>query len=181
MGGSRGDIVRPVHRFDRSDCAQHRAAGSDGDLNPTSDQLLWIVDVYSLVLAGLLVATSSLSDRFGRSARCSPASFLFGVGSLLVLFANSPEFVIAIRAFLGVGGALIMPVTVSMIRSIFQDAKERVRRRGVVGHRSARHGHRAAHRRLSARALQLACGFPRQRAAHGDRAGRRHLVLPEVR
>ena len=95
------------------------------DLNPTSDQLLWIVDVYSLVLAGLLVATSSLSDRFGRKRTLLAGFFLFGVGSLLVLFANSPEFVIAIRAFLGVGGALIMPVTVSMIRSIFQDAKER--------------------------------------------------------
>ena len=70
------------------------------DLNPTSDQLLWIVDVYSLVLAGLLVATSSLSDRFGRKRTLLAGFFLFGVGSLLVLFANSPEFVIAIRAFL---------------------------------------------------------------------------------
>lgn len=95
------------------------------DLKPTSDQLLWIVDVYSLVLAGLLVATSSLSDRFGRKRTLLTGFFLFGVGSLLILFANSPGFVIAIRAFLGVGGALIMPVTVSMIRSIFQNAKER--------------------------------------------------------
>lgn len=95
------------------------------DLKPTSDQLLWIVDVYSLVLAGLLVATSSLSDRLGRKRTLLAGFFLFGVGSLFIMFANSPEFVIAIRAFLGIGGALIMPVTVSMIRSIFQDAKER--------------------------------------------------------
>lgn len=95
------------------------------ELKPTSDQLLWIVDVYSLVLAGLLIATSSLSDRFGRKKMLLAGFLIFGVGSLLVVFATAPEQVIAIRAFLGIGGAMIMPVTISMIRSIFTDAKER--------------------------------------------------------
>lgn len=95
------------------------------DLRPTSDQLLWIIDVYSLVVAGLLVATSSLSDRFGRKRMLLTGFLIFGAGSGLIMFAESAEFVIGVRALLGVAGAMIMPVTISMIRSIFNDAKER--------------------------------------------------------
>lgn len=95
------------------------------EISPTSDQLLWIVDVYSLVLAGLLIAMSSLSDRVGRKKMLLAGLLVFGIGSILVVFADTPEQVIAIRAFLGVGGAMIMPVTISMIRSIFIDSKER--------------------------------------------------------
>ncbi len=95
------------------------------ELKPTSDQLLWIVDVYSLVLAGLIVATSSLSDRFGRKKMLLGGFVLFGAGSALVMLADAPEHIIAIRAFLGVAGAMIMPVTISMVRSIFTDARER--------------------------------------------------------
>ena len=95
------------------------------ELRPSSDQLLWIVDVYSLVLAGLIVAASSLSDRFGRKKTLLCGFFIFALGSALILVADSPEHVIAIRAFLGVGGAMIMPVTISMVRSIFIDPKER--------------------------------------------------------
>ncbi|HIS40570.1 MAG TPA: MFS transporter [Candidatus Aphodovivens avistercoris] len=95
------------------------------ELNPTSDQLLWIVDVYSLVLAGLIVATSSLSDQFGRKRMLLGGFALFGIGSALIMIADAPEHVIAIRAFLGVGGAMIMSVTISMVRSIFTDPKER--------------------------------------------------------
>lgn len=95
------------------------------EIGPTSDQLLWIVDVYSLVLAGLLIAMSSLSDRVGRKKMLLAGFLVFGIGSILVVFADTPEQVIAIRAFLGVGGAMIMPVTISMIRSIFIDSKER--------------------------------------------------------
>lgn len=83
------------------------------------------MDVYSLVLAGLLIAMSSLSDRVGRKKTLLAGFLIFGIGSVLILFADEPEQVIAIRAFLGIGGAMIMPVTISMIRSIFTDAKER--------------------------------------------------------
>lgn len=95
------------------------------ELRPTSDQLLWIIDVYSLVVAGLLVAASSLSDRFGRKRILLTGFFIFGFASGLIMIADTAEFVIAIRAMLGVAGAMIMPVTISMIRSIFTDAKER--------------------------------------------------------
>ena len=98
------------------------------DLKPTSDQLLWIVDSYSLVLAGLIVATSSLSDRFGRKRMLLAGFLIFGAVSAGALLVDAPEHLIALRALLGIGGAAIMPVTIAMIRSIFTDAKERAGR-----------------------------------------------------
>ena len=95
------------------------------DLKPTSDQQLWIIDVYSLVVAGLLVTASSLSDRWGRKRMMLGGFAVFGVGSALIVFANTTGAVIAIRALLGVGAAMIMPTTISMVRSIFLDARER--------------------------------------------------------
>ncbi len=95
------------------------------DLRPTSDQQLWIVDAYSLVLAGLLVSASSLSDRWGRKRMLLGGALVFCIGSALILFATSPLTVIAIRAFLGLGAAMIMPTTISMIRNVFTEAKER--------------------------------------------------------
>lgn len=95
------------------------------DLRPTSDEQLWIIDSYSLVLAGLLVSASSLSDRFGRKKMLLLGALVFCVGSGLIMFAYTPSAVIAIRALLGLGAALIMPTTISMIRNIFTDARER--------------------------------------------------------
>lgn len=94
-------------------------------LEPTSAQLLWIVDVYSLVLAGLLVSFAAIADRWGRKRMLMLGYSIFGGASLLVLLADSAEAVIAIRALLGVGGAMIMPMTLSLIRVIFTNAKER--------------------------------------------------------
>ncbi|MBL3700857.1 MFS transporter [Leucobacter luti] len=95
------------------------------ELHPTSDQQLWIIDVYSLVLAGLLVSFAAIADRWGRKRMLMLGYTIFGGASLLILFANSAESVIGIRALLGVGGAMIMPITLSLIRVIFTDAKER--------------------------------------------------------
>lgn len=95
------------------------------ELRPTSDQQLWIIDVYSLVLAGLLVSASSLSDRIGRKKMLLGGALLFCIGSALILWAYTPEMVIAIRALLGIGAAMIMPTTISMIRNIFTEARER--------------------------------------------------------
>ncbi|MCF8571622.1 MFS transporter [Gordonia sp. HY002] len=95
------------------------------ELRPSGEQLLWIVDVYSLVLAGLLVAASSVADRWGRKRMLLIGYTVFAVASLLVLIADSPATVIAIRAALGVGGAMVMPTTLSLIRTIFADAKQR--------------------------------------------------------
>lgn len=95
------------------------------ELTPTSDQLLWIVDVYSLVLAGLLVSWAAVADRWGRKRMLMLGYIIFGATSLLVLWATSAEAVIALRALLGVGGAMIMPTTLSLIRVTFTNAKER--------------------------------------------------------
>lgn len=95
------------------------------DLQPTSEQQLWIIDIYSLVLAGLLVSASSLSDRWGRKKMLLGGYLVFGGGSALIMLANSTDAVIAIRALMGVGGAMVMPTTLSMVRSIFQNPKER--------------------------------------------------------
>jgi len=95
------------------------------DLQPTSIQQLWIVDVYSLVMAGLLVTTGTLSDRFGRKRFLLAGYVVFGVASTIAAFAGTPEVLIGARALLAVGGALMMPATLSIIRQIFTDPRER--------------------------------------------------------
>lgn len=100
-------------------------------LNPTSVELLWMVDVYGLAVAGLLVTASGLADRFGRRRMLVIGYLVFGAIPLLVLVTDSPVGLIALRALLGVGGALIMPSTMSMIRDLFTDARERAFALGV--------------------------------------------------
>ncbi|MFF0717522.1 MFS transporter [Micromonospora sp. NPDC003816] len=100
-------------------------------LSPTAAQQLWIVDIYSLVLAGLLVSMSTLGDRWGRRRLLLAGFSVFGGASLLILVAESAPMVIAVRALLGVGGAMIMPATLSMIRSLFTDPAERAKALGI--------------------------------------------------
>lgn len=95
------------------------------EIRPTSDQQLWIVDVYSLILAGLLVPASSLSDRFGRKRFLLLGSLVFCIASALVLLASNAAEVIAVRGIMGVAAAMIMPTTISTLRNVFTDAKER--------------------------------------------------------
>jgi DHA2 family multidrug resistance protein-like MFS transporter len=95
------------------------------ELRPSSNQLLWIVDSYSLVLAGVLVSVSAIGDRWGRKKMLVAGYAVFGAASALVLFADSAEAVIVIRSVLGLGAAMIMPTTLSMLRTVFQDPKER--------------------------------------------------------
>lgn len=101
------------------------------DLRPSAEQQLWIIDVYSLVLAGLLVSMSALADRWGRKRMLLAGFVLFGAASALVLVADSPATVIAVRALLGMGGAMIMPTTLSLLRSVFTDPRERATALGV--------------------------------------------------
>ncbi|MBW6434203.1 MFS transporter [Actinoplanes hulinensis] len=97
------------------------------DLSPTAEQILWIGDVYSLALAGLLVLMGNLADRFGRKRILLLGSAGFGLVSLLAAFATSAEQLIAARLLLGVAGATLMPATLSLIRNIFPDDTERAR------------------------------------------------------
>lgn len=101
------------------------------DLRPDGIELLWMVDVYALVLSGLLVTISALGDRWGRKKMLLTGFAVFGLASTAVLWADSSGEVIAVRALLGVGGAMIMPSTLSMIRNLFTDARERATALGV--------------------------------------------------
>ncbi|GAB3520499.1 MFS transporter [Arthrobacter monumenti] len=94
-------------------------------LNPSGTELLWIIDVYSLVLAGLLVPMGSVGDRIGRRRLLLIGSAGFGVVSVLAAFVPSGEMLIAARAVLGFFGAMLMPATLSLIRNMFTDATQR--------------------------------------------------------
>src|SRR5690606_12085700 len=89
------------------------------DLRPTGNQLMWIVDLYALMLGGLLIAMGSLGDRIGRRRMLVWGSIGFGVASVLAAFSTTPEMLIASRALLGFFGASLMPSTLSLIRNIF--------------------------------------------------------------
>lgn len=92
---------------------------------PTGIQQLWIIDVYPLVLAGLLVSMGSLGDRFGRRRLLLIGATGFAAVSVFAAYAPSPEMLIASRAALGVFGAMLMPSTLSLLRNIFVDASQR--------------------------------------------------------
>ncbi|MER7348187.1 MFS transporter [Streptomyces aurantiacus] len=95
------------------------------ELEPSSVQLLWIVDVYSLVVAGLLISCGTLGDRLGRKRFLCLGFLVFGAASATAAWANGPAMLIAARALLGIGAAIIMPSTLSIIRNVFTDRKER--------------------------------------------------------
>ncbi|MDQ1511393.1 MAG: hypothetical protein QOG50_3237 [Actinomycetota bacterium] len=89
------------------------------DLHATFSQLQWMVDSYTLVFACLLLTAGSLGDRFGRKGALQLGMVVFGTGSLLSAFATSPSQLIATRALMGIGGAFIMPSTLSLITNVF--------------------------------------------------------------
>lgn len=97
------------------------------DLAPTATQLLWIGDIYSFFLAGLLVTMGNVADRIGRKRLLLIGSVGFGLSSLLAAFSSSPEMLIAARAVLGLSGATLMPSTLSIVRAMFLDARQRTR------------------------------------------------------
>ena len=95
-------------------------------LGPTSGQLLWIIDIYGFILAGLLITMGSLGDRIGRRRLLMIGSAAFGTASLLAAFSPNAEVLIAARALLGVAGASLMPSTLSLLRNIFLDPRQRL-------------------------------------------------------
>ncbi|MBN9176167.1 MAG: MFS transporter [Microbacterium sp.] len=95
------------------------------DLGPTSAQQLWIIDAYPLVLAGLLVTMGTLGDRFGRRRMLLIGAIGFAAISALAAFAPTAGWLIAARAGMGVFGAMLMPSTLSLLRSIFTDREQR--------------------------------------------------------
>jgi len=94
-------------------------------LAPTGAEQLWIIDVYPLVLAGLLVTMGTLGDRFGRRRMLLIGASGFAAVSALAAFAPTAGLLIAARALLGLFGAMLMPSTLSLLRSIFQNRDQR--------------------------------------------------------
>ncbi|MBY6434800.1 MFS transporter [Rhodococcus kroppenstedtii] len=103
------------------------------DLQPTGTELLWIIDIYSFVLAGLLVTMGTLGDRIGRRRLLLIGSVGFGLSSVVAAFAVDPAMLIAARVMQGVAGATLMPATLGLIRSMFAHPAERTLAIGVWG------------------------------------------------
>ncbi|WP_405391677.1 MFS transporter [Streptomyces sp. NBC_01102] len=101
------------------------------DLRPSAVGLLWIVDAYPLVCASLLILFGTLGDRIGRRRVLLFGYAFFGVASAVAATADSPGVLIAARALLGVGGAMIMPATLSILRQVFPDRRERALAIGI--------------------------------------------------
>ena len=95
------------------------------DLAPTASQLLWIGDIYSFTLAGLLVTMGNVADRIGRRRLLLLGTVGFGASSILAALAPTATALIAARALLGVSGATIMPSTLSLVRNLFPDPRRR--------------------------------------------------------
>jgi EmrB/QacA subfamily drug resistance transporter len=100
------------------------------DLGATASQLQWMVDAYILVFAGLLLTMGAAGDRYGRKLALDAGLLIFAAASAASAFAGSAEVLIAARAAMGIGAALIMPATLSIITNIFPPA-ERGRAIGV--------------------------------------------------
>ncbi|RIQ23758.1 MFS transporter [Jiangella rhizosphaerae] len=106
------------------------APALSADLEPSGTQLLWIMDIYGFLMAGLLITMGSLGDRIGRRRLLLAGAVAFGAASLLAAYASSPEMLIAARALLGIGGATLAPSTLALIRGMFHDAEQR---RAAIG------------------------------------------------
>jgi MFS transporter, DHA2 family, multidrug resistance protein len=95
------------------------------DLRPSSAQLLWIIDIYGFLVAGSLITMGTLGDRIGRRRLLMIGAAAFGVTSVLAALSTSAEMLIATRALLGIAGATLAPSTLSLIRNMFRDPKQR--------------------------------------------------------
>ncbi len=103
---------------------QHSLHGSVSDLQ-------WIADIYTLVMASLLILSGSTADRIGRKRMFMIGLSLFSAGSLLCAMATSLPILIAFRALQGVGGSMLNPVAMSIVRNTFADPHERARAIGL--------------------------------------------------
>jgi EmrB/QacA subfamily drug resistance transporter len=100
------------------------------DLDATNSQVQWMVDSYTLIFAGLLLTMGALGDRYGRRGALQVGYLVFGLGSAASAVVTSADALILTRAFMGIGGALIMPATLSIITNVFPP-QERGRAIGI--------------------------------------------------
>jgi EmrB/QacA subfamily drug resistance transporter len=102
-------------------------------LDASTRQLQWVVDAYTLTFAALVLAAGSLSDRYGRKGALLAGLAVFGVATAVGGLVHSPEALIAVRAVMGVGAALIFPATLSIISNLYTERGERARAIGLWG------------------------------------------------
>ncbi len=102
-----------------------------GGLGASQSELQWIVDAYTIVFAGLLLTAGSLGDRFGRYKGLALGLTIFGTGSAMSAFASGATMLIATRALMGIGGAFIMPSTLSILTNVFRTPAERAKAIGI--------------------------------------------------
>ena len=101
------------------------------DLHSSLAGLQWIADAYLLVVASLLMLTGSMADRFGRKRLFLVGLFGFSLGSLLCSLAPDTGSLIALRMLQGVGGSMLTPVSLSIVRNVFTDPRERAQALGI--------------------------------------------------
>jgi EmrB/QacA subfamily drug resistance transporter len=103
------------------------------ELDASTTQLEWIVDAYNLVFAALVLAAGNLGDRVGRKGVLITGLAIFGIATIAGGLGNSPEELIAARAVMGLGAALIFPATLSLLTNVFTERRERARAIGLWG------------------------------------------------
>jgi len=101
------------------------------ELGASTAELQWVVDAYSVLFAGMLLLAGSLGDRFGRRRTLIIGLVIFGAGSLAAGFATSADLLIVCRAIMGIGGAFIMPSTLSILVQVFTEPRERAQAIGI--------------------------------------------------
>jgi EmrB/QacA subfamily drug resistance transporter len=104
-----------------------------GELHASNAQLQWIVDAFSLLFAASVLAAGSLSDRFGRKGMLLAGLTVFGLASLAGGLMDSPGQLIAARAVMGVGAAMVFPSTLSLLTNVFTERRERALAIGLWG------------------------------------------------
>ena len=102
-------------------------------LHTSNSQLQWIVDAFNLLFAGSVLAVGSLSDRFGRKGMMLAGLSVFGLASLAGGLMDSPDQLIAARAVMGVGAAMVFPSTLSLLTNVFTERRERAQAIGLWG------------------------------------------------
>jgi EmrB/QacA subfamily drug resistance transporter len=101
------------------------------ELHAGTSQLQWIVDAYTLAVAGLLLVGGALGDRYGRHRLLAGGLAVLGLGAVLAALSTNATELIATRALMGVGAAAIMPATLSILSDVFEDPNERVKAIGI--------------------------------------------------
>ncbi len=101
------------------------------DLHASTAQLQWIVDAYGLLEAGVVLAAGSLADRLGRKTTFLAGVALFAAGSAAAAYSGSADRLTVARGAMGLGAALVMPSTLSILRTVFPDAAERTKAIGI--------------------------------------------------